>query len=163
MSKNASKSHVAQDEVVLPDTPVPLQREWSWRWGGLPVQDPETWDQLRAQMPVDNNMSVNEKVDSYLAGLPAKAHQSYPEAHDSATSESTQAIRQTPVDALGADLLEGGLLVKEQQSTHTKPQKDDSSIAMSLCGYPDILKSTKSQEVCLYLQIDPYVGHKRSF
>ena len=46
------------------DPPAPLRREWSWKWGGLPEQEQDVVQEWPPQV------SVSEKVDSYLAGLP---------------------------------------------------------------------------------------------
>jgi hypothetical protein len=147
-----------------------LQREWSWRWGGLPVQDPETWDESQPPSPTKGDqvppakeavMTVNEKIDSYLKGLPEvpvaepdHPAQGLPVAPTAATQTSLAPVQSSPgLPPIASppfvgptpDLLTSGL-VHARQTPTTPSLVPPNLIEMSLCGQKAIKQA--KPDVC---------------
>ncbi|KAJ3055774.1 hypothetical protein HK097_009344 [Rhizophlyctis rosea] len=133
---------------------------WSWVWGGLPTKrnDDEEDSKFEKRQPVDRRqptttgaMTVNEKVGSYLAGLPTSA--------DGETYEGTNkpvAIGEHVTEGRGSgdrpgspsqsdraqkstlDNSSGGLQGPDAPDALNVVLGEDTAIELSLCGYKSL-------------------------
>ncbi|KND02493.1 phosphatidate phosphatase PAH1 [Spizellomyces punctatus DAOM BR117] len=149
--KRANTGPLSDTEVEYKDYEAEKKeqrrRGWSWRWGGLPkknaddkADDAETplrRDRTKSAEPL-SSMSVDEKVNSYLAGLPNRSFSPDRAGSPELVSEPAQSPEPAAVPH-ESDLANG------PEVPLSFAFNADVDMEMSLCGY-DKMRSVQPEE-----------------